>query len=116
MVIDATLTSGNALRFRKDLLEKIYKLIMRICDKIRDWKLQSVLSSGKIDNYEFFTEENILPLDQSRIIERAKFTYFPLGKAFERQTKRIDEQGKNNRYYYKSKQKSGAFNQERWWP
>ena len=70
---------------------------MRIGDKIRDGKLQydinrktakiSVLSSGKIDNYEFLTEKKkILPLDQSRIIVRAKFTYSPLGKAFEKQT------------------------------
>ena len=70
---------------------------MRIGDKIRDGKLQydinrktakiSVLSSGKIDNYEFLIEKKkILPLDQSRIIVRAKFTYSPLGKAFEKQT------------------------------
>ena len=48
-------------------------------DKIRDEKLQydikweaekiSALSSGKIDKYEFLAGEEILPLDQSRIIE-----------------------------------------------
>ena len=35
-----------------------------------------------------------MPLDQSRIIEQAKFTYSPLGKAFEKQTKMIEEQGR----------------------
>ena len=43
----------------------------------------SALSSGKIDTYEFLTNEEILPSYHSRIIEQAKFTYFPLGKAFE---------------------------------
>ena len=35
-----------------------------------------------------------MPLDQRRIIEQAKFSYSPLGKAFEKQTKTIEEQGK----------------------
>ena len=48
-------------------------------DKIRDEKLKyntnrkaekmSALSSGKIDKYEYLTGEEILPSDQSRIIE-----------------------------------------------
>ena len=77
---------------------------MIIDDKIKDEKLQydinreaakiSVLSSGKIDKYEYLTGEEILPSDQSRIIEQAKFTYFPLGKAFEKQIKTIEEQGR----------------------
>ena len=33
--------------------------------------------------------------DQSRIIKQASFTYSPLGKAFEKQIKTIEEQGKN---------------------
>ena len=33
---DPTLASNNLLRFRKNLLEKILKLIMTIDDKIRD--------------------------------------------------------------------------------
>ena len=48
-------------------------------------KYQSVLSSGKIDKDEYLTGEEILPFDQSRIIEQAKFTYSPLGKTFEKQ-------------------------------
>ena len=78
---------------------------MTIDDKIRDEKLQydinreaakiPALSSGKIDKYEYLKGEKILPSDQSRIIEQAKFTYSPLGKAVEKQTKTIEEQGKN---------------------
>ena len=66
-------------------------------------KYQCKNKSGKIDKYEFLTGEEILPFDQSRIIEQAKFTYSLLGKAFEEQTKTIEEQGKKNRCYYKSK-------------
>ena len=53
--------------------------------------------SGKIDKHEYLTGEEILPSDQSRIIiEQLKFTYSPLGKAFEKQIKTIKEQGGNN--------------------
>ena len=31
--------------------------------------------------------------DQIRVIEQAKFTYFPLGKAFKKQIKTIEDQG-----------------------
>ena len=55
----------------------------------------SALSSGKIDNYEYLTGEEILPSNQQQIIEQAKFTYSPLGKAFEKQTKTIEDQEKN---------------------
>ena len=67
---------------------------MTIEDQIRDEKLQydinresakiSALSSGKIDKYEYLTGEAILPSNQQQIIEPAKFTYSPLGKAFEK--------------------------------
>ena len=72
-------------------------------DKIKDEKLRydinreaakiSALSSGKIDKYEYLTGEEILPSNQQQIIEQAKFTYSPLGKAFEKQTKTIKDQG-----------------------
>ena len=45
----------------------------------------SVLSSGKIDKYKYLTGEKILCNAQSRMIEQAKFTYFPSGKAFGKQ-------------------------------
>ena len=35
-----------------------------------------------------------MPSNQHKIIEQAKFTYSPLGKAFEKQTKTIEDQGK----------------------
>ena len=34
-----------------------------------------------------------MPSDQQQIIEQAKFTYSPLGKDFEKQIKRIEDQG-----------------------
>ena len=92
-------SSDNPLNFRKSLLERI---IMAINDSIKDEKLRyninteatkiSGLSSGKIDKYKFITDEKILPSDQSRIIEQAKFTHSPCGKVFERQIKRIEYQ------------------------
>ena len=35
----------------------------------------------------------MLPSNQQQIIEQAKFTYSPLGKAFEKQIKTIEDQG-----------------------
>ena len=60
-------------------------------------KLQkiSALSSGKIDTYEYVTGDEILPFNQKQITEQAKITYSPLGKAFEKQIKTIEDQGKN---------------------
>ena len=76
---------------------------MTIDDKIKDQKLQhdvrreaakiSNLSSGKIDKYEYLTSEEILSFNQKQIKEQAKFTYSPLEKAFEKQTKTIEDQG-----------------------
>ena len=71
-------------------------------DKIREEKLQydvnreaakiSALPSGKIEKYEFLTGEETLPSGQRRIIEQAKFTHSPLGKAFQKQIKTIEDQ------------------------
>ena len=78
---------------------------MTIDEKIRDEKLQddinreaakiSALSSNKIHKYEYLTGEDILPSSNQQIIEQAKFTYSPLGKAFEKQIETIKDQGKN---------------------
>ena len=67
---------------------------MKIDDKIRDKKYISILalSSGKIDKFESLTDEETLPSNQSGIIEQAKFAYSPLGKAFEKQIKTIEDQ------------------------
>ena len=67
--------------------EKLLYKINREATKI------SALSSAKVDKYEFLTGEEILPSNQSRIIERAKFTYLSVGKAFEKQTKTVEDQG-----------------------
>ena len=55
----------------------------------------SALSSGKIDIYEYLTGEDMLLSDQRRVIEQGKFTYSHLGKALVKQTKAIEDQGKN---------------------
>ena len=34
-----------------------------------------------------------MPSNQKQVIEQAKFTYSPLGKAFEKQTKTTEDQG-----------------------
>ena len=77
---------------------------MTIDDQIRDEKLKyiireaakiSALSSNKIGKYEYLTGEEILPSNQKQIIEQAKFTYSSLGKALEKQIKKIEDQGKN---------------------
>ena len=77
---------------------------MLINDQIRDEKLQydidreavkiSALSSGKIHKYEYLTGEDIFPSNQQQIIEQAKITYSPVGKAFEKQIKTIEDRGK----------------------
>ena len=76
---------------------------MTINDQIRDEKLQydinrkaaeiSAKSSGKLHKYEYLTGEEILPSNQQQIIEQARFTYSPLGKAFEKQIKTIEDKG-----------------------
>ena len=76
---------------------------MTIEDQITDEKLRydinreaakiSALSSGKIDKYEYLIGDEILPSNQQQIVEKAKFNYSPLGKAFEKQTKTIADQG-----------------------
>ena len=78
---------------------------MTFGNKIRDEKLQyninresakiSALSPVKFDKYEYLMDEEVLPPHQSRLIKQAKFTYSPLGKAFEKQVKTIEYEGKN---------------------
>ena len=76
---------------------------MTIDHQIRDGKLQyninreaakiSALSSKKINKYEYLTGEEILPYNHKQIIEQAEFTYSPLGKAFQKQIKAIEDEG-----------------------
>ena len=84
---------------------------MTIADKSRDEKRQydinrkiakmSKLSSGNIGKSEYLTSEEILlSTDQNRMIESVKFTYSPLDKALEKQTKTIADQGKKNKFKF----------------
>ena len=76
---------------------------MTIDDQIRDEKLQydingeaakiSALSSNKFNKNEYLTGKEILPSNQKQMIEQAKFTYSPFGKAFEKQINTIKDQG-----------------------
>ena len=75
---------------------------MKINDKIRDEKLlydvnteaaKISAASGKIDKYEYLTDEGIFLSNQRQIIEQAKFAYSLLGKVFEKQTKKIEDHG-----------------------
>ena len=90
---------------------------MMIClhhdnDQIRDEKLQydinrkateiSALSSGKSDKYEYLTGKEILPSNQQQVIEQGKFTYSPLGKAFEKPIKTIEDQGERHVEVFKN--------------
>ena len=77
--------------------------MMTVDDQVEDEKLQydinrgaakvSTWSAGKINKYEYLTDEEILPSNQKQIIEQAKFTYSPLRKAFEKQIETIEDQG-----------------------
>ena len=65
---------------------------MTINDKIKYEKLQydvnreaakiSVLSSGKVDEYEYLIGEEILPSNRRQIIGQNRFTYFHFRKSF----------------------------------
>ena len=76
---------------------------MSIDNKSEDEKLQynnntkaakiSTLSAGKMDKFECHAGEEILPFDQSRMIEQTRFTYSPPVRVFETQIKIIEEQG-----------------------
>ena len=54
----------------------------------------SIEKSGKLHKYEYLTGEDILPSNQQQIIGQTKFIYCPLGKAFDKQIKAIEDQGK----------------------
>ena len=77
---------------------------MAIDSKIGDEKLQydidreaakiSALSWGKIDKCKYLTGQKVLCSNQRQVIEQAKFTNSPFGKAFKKQTRIIVEQGR----------------------
>ena len=51
------------------------------------------MSSKAFNKYEYLTGEEILPFNQKQIIEQDKFIYSPIGKAFGKQIKTIQNQG-----------------------
>ena len=74
---------------------------MTIEDRIRDKKYNMILIE-KLQKYQPYHQakliimsEEILRFNQKQIIEQPKFTCCPLGNAFEKQTKTIEDQGKN---------------------
>ena len=109
------LPSDNPLRFRKNsfgknVLEWIYNKTMMINDQIKEEKPKYgisreaekilALSSGKIDKYKYLTGEKISYFNQKQITEQAKSTYLPLGKFFEKETKSINDTGKDKLRIY----------------
>ena len=79
---------------------------MIIDDTFREEKLKynsnreatnvSASTSRKIDGYEYLTSEEILPSNQSQMIEQAKLVYLPFKKAFKKQTKTTKDQRENH--------------------
>lgn len=76
-------------------------MIITVDERIRDEKLRcdiinreasklSALLLGKTNKYEYVRAEKTLPLDQSRIIEKAKFIYPPVEKACKKQSKVVN--------------------------
>ena len=77
---------------------------MTIDEKINDGKAHYNITreavkiaspSVKIDKYEYLTGEEILPPDQSQIIQKTRLAYSPLGKALEKRQKQLKITGKN---------------------
>ena len=85
--------------FHQIILHVSELFIMTIDEKLQyDIKREaakiSALSSGKIDEYEYLTAEEIFPSNKRQIIDQDNFAYSPLQKACEKQTKKIEDQGK----------------------
>ena len=88
--------------FQKESFRKNIRNNMKINDKIKGKKLQhditrkaaiiSALLIGKINKYEYLTDEEVLPPDQSRLIEQTKFTNSDFGEAFQKQIKKVEDQ------------------------
>ena len=54
----------------------------------------SGLLADKTNKYEYLIEEETLISNQRQLIEQSKFIYSPLEKAFEKQAKTSEDQGK----------------------
>ena len=97
-----TLPSDNLLQFRPKIRdEKVQYYINRKAAKIY---ISIVIS--KIPKYEYLTVEEILPSNQSQMIEQAKFTYSALGKALKYQKKKKKKTINANQWEEKQQLKS----------
>ena len=65
--------------------------MLRLC--MKNYNTILTEKQQKYQHYHQVKLTNMNYLQVNRIIEQAKFSYSPLGKAFEIQTKRIEEQG-----------------------
>ena len=81
---------------------------MKNCNMILTEKEQKYQNyyPEKLININILPFKEILPSNQRQIIEQAKFAYSPLGKAFEKQTNTIEEQGKNRQKQLKNNEKN----------
>ena len=59
----------------------------------------------KTDKYGYLTDKDAFLSNQRKIIEKAKFMYSLLEKAFEKQTKTIQQQEKNEQMILQTKTK-----------
>ena len=62
--------------------------------RAKSYNMISIEKQRKLHKYQHLTGEDILPSNQQQIIEQTKFTYSPLGKAFHKEIKTIEDQGK----------------------
>ena len=86
--------------------------MITIDDTVRDRNLQykanreaqktSALSSGTIDEHEYLADGEILPSDQSRMVEEAKFIYSPLQNVSKNKQKKIEDPAKKRRWRRKT--------------
>ena len=60
---------------------------------ILEMKKYSMMLIKKQLKCRLYHQAKFIPSNQQQIIEQARFTYSPLGKAFEKQIKTIKDQG-----------------------
>ena len=73
---------------------ELRRKIMKIFAELKPIVIKIELKPIENKTSQLLTGEEILQSDQSRIIQQAKFIYSPLRKAFKKQIKTIEEQGK----------------------
>ena len=99
-------------------LDRIKKLIKTTEHKIRDEKPQYNIYREKYQKYqhyhqhgyEYLTDKELLPSQQSKMIEKAKFTFSLLRSALEIQKKTIGDQGRKQMDAIMNQSKKKLFN------